>query len=117
MKKQISYSLTNHACSNCGGRILSYAGGAGISGYTQYICSCCEATDSAMTHPNICYCGLKWRGSQQTPYRCVHKNEIADSPWLRDACAHSGWDVNSQQIIGMVSLEAERDSRKRWENK
>jgi hypothetical protein len=112
----MSYSLTNHACSHCGGRLLSYAGGAGVSGRINYLCSCCEASDSSMTSPNICYCGLSWRGSQQTPYRCVHKDEIGESPWLKDACGHSRWDVDSQQIIGMVSLEAERNAKRHWEH-
>ncbi|WP_373541147.1 hypothetical protein [Chamaesiphon sp.] len=115
-KQPTSYSLTNHACSHCGGRILARSGGAGISGYINYLCSCCEASGSGMINPPICYCNMKWRGSDVSNYRCVHKEELITSPWLKDACAHSGYDFDSQQMVGMVCLEAEKTARKRWEN-
>jgi hypothetical protein len=114
MKKQLVYTMTDHACMKCGGRVLASNSSTGIGGYVSYICSCCEASGSGMLPP-ICYYHLKWRGGEVPLYRCVHRRELSESPWMKDACAHSGYDIESGQVIGMVSIEAERDSRIRYE--
>lgn len=115
--KRLSYSITDHACQKCGGRILVRAiTGAGISGYSSYMCSCCELTESGLVDPPFCYCNLKWRGSEVSYYRCVNiRKELSNAPWLKDACAHSGYDVESGQAIGLVSRAAEKTAADRWQ--
>jgi hypothetical protein len=113
--KQTKYILINHACNKCGGRILAPSNGTGISGYTSYICSCCEISGSGLLNPPFCYCNQELRGAEVSTYRCVHKDELSKAPWLLEACAHSGYLIDSDQKVGLVSLEAENHFKERWE--
>lgn len=113
--KQLTYNLTDHACNKCGGRILrEKAAGLGISGYDYYVCSCCGLGGSGMITPPTCYCNMKWRGSDVSNYRCVNVKELSKAPWLKDACAHSGYDIDSGQTIGLVCRNAEKTAEDSW---
>jgi hypothetical protein len=118
MKKQPTYMLTDHACRNCGGRILlgprGGAGGAMVG--ENYICADCEQTHFGNVS-GLCWCGFGQRHQQPGAYLCMRLDRAIAEPWLGDAMGHSGVDPDSKKIkVAMVSREAARNAAERAKN-
>jgi hypothetical protein len=115
MKKQPTYMLTDHACRNCGGRILlgSRRGAGGAMVGECYICADCEQTHFGDVS-GLCWCGFGQRHQQLGEYLCMRLDRAIAEPWLRDAMRHSGVDPDSKKIkVAMVSREAARNAEER----
>jgi hypothetical protein len=119
-KHQEKFQLTDHACRECGGRILlnqRAVAGAAVCG-ESYMCADCEAVAFGSTS-DLCWCGFSQRGHEGiNEYMCVRLDRIIEDPWLRDAFAHSGINPGSKKIkVGMVNREAMRAAQERYYDK
>jgi hypothetical protein len=118
MKKQHAYMLTDHACRNCGGRILlGPGGGAGAAMVGErFICADCEETHFGDVS-GLCWCGFGQRHQQPGEYLCMRLDRAIAEHWLRDAMGHSGVDPDSKKIkVAMVNRQAIRNAEERAKN-
>ena len=75
--KTRAWTITDHACRRCFGRVLRTA-----SAPTSYRCSICgleEAAVKGLTHPPICACGVKV-GGRDAGIRCVVNTPTPELP-------------------------------------
>lgn len=102
--KAITWTITDHLCRYCGGRVLQSASGAGMTpgGNPIYRCADCGKKSSAMLPDVICWCGLKHRGQEEAPYRCLPFSVLKDRPYLREAFASCGCDPERGEV-GIVT--------------
>lgn len=114
-----TYTLLDHLCRACGGRVLQVATGGGATGGGNpiFMCADCEASSSAMSPDCICWCGYAHRGQPHrvTAFRCVAFSATADWPELREQMALCGSVDDTRAKVGIVTesgLGIARDRRK-----
>lgn len=108
MKKRPTYELTDHACRTCGGRILLQVTQIGVTGGGNpfYECADCGKRVCDMMPDSICWCGFSQRRQYASgDFVCMRTDAAKEQPWVKDAFAHCGVDVDSGAQIAMVSRE------------
>lgn len=78
------YSLEDHICRCCGGRVVRQLAGSGPTGGGNpvYSCSLCGKGAASMGPDVVCWCGYRHRGQGSFGYLCVPTRTVKD---LRDA--------------------------------
>lgn len=74
MSTELSWTITNHICRVCMGRVLKRAT---IGGPAVYRCACC-GVEGTGSHSSICTCGMTWRKGKaaiNAGVRCVENPE------------------------------------------
>lgn len=106
--KQKTYIKVDHACRECGGRILQQTNpGATGGGNPVFECADCDRACCGMDSSAICWCGFSQRGQYQTgDWFCISLEEQIKKPWVSDALAHCGVDPQSRKVkVAMVNRE------------
>lgn len=97
-KKQITWSLTDHMCRTCGGRVLQSASGVGATGGGNplFRCADCGVCTSGMGPNCLCYCGFEHRraSTQTNAYRCVRVDKGKEDKAMRAALLSCGFDCD-----------------------
>jgi len=72
-KQRQTFTITDHMCRECGGRVLQIASGGGPSGGGNplYRCADCGNSSCGIGPKVICWCGFHYRGQTDTPYQCM----------------------------------------------
>jgi len=112
MSKQETWSLQDHLCKACGGRILKRAGGPSVmtaGGNPIYRCADCGIQTSSMGPESLCWCGFGHRGQNSTAYLCRPFSEILDKPELKDMFLACGCDP--KRGISEIGIVLEKDYR------
>lgn len=104
-----TWSLTDHVCKGCGGRILRCASGAGMTpgGNPVWRCADCGASTSSMGPDSLCWCGFSHRSQRATAYVCAPFSILKDRPELLIAFQACGCSPGR----GEVGVMLERDFR------
>lgn len=73
MAKKPTYTLTDHLCRECGGRVLQVASGGGPSagGNPTFRCADCGFSSTGMGVDCVCWCGFQHRSRARRPYQCL----------------------------------------------
>lgn len=103
-----TFSVTNHLCRNCGGRVLrllgSYASGGGNP---VFRCADCGKGGSGMSEECICWCGFTYRGQTDKAYICL---PFKGNEHLRNEFAKTGCRMDSGKAE--VGIILRKDSQK-----
>ena len=104
-----TWTLEDHLCKGCGGRILRCVTGAGPTGGGNPIfrCADCGVSTSATGPRALCWCGFYHRSQTYTAYICVPFSALEDRPDLLDAFRACGCEPGR----GEVGIMLERDYR------
>lgn len=74
----LTWTLTDHCCKFCFGRILA---SDAPDGRKVFRCSCCEAQAEGASEAVLCCCGMKLRTGADAEIRCmVQENPSSDFP-------------------------------------
>jgi hypothetical protein len=103
-----TWTLADHLCKGCGGRVLACATGQGMTpgGNRLYRCAQCGDGGTEMgPGGGVCWCFFSHRGNHDTAYRCLPFSILEETPELREAFMACGCDPKSGEV-GIV-LEAD----------
>lgn len=115
--KKPLWTLTDHCCMTCGGRILKLdrvedENGEQVSVFTgggnpMYRCADCGRQRSDIRPGGgICWCAFKFRGQTDTGYRCVNIKQAVEQG-LSNALRACGINPDTDRIeVGIVSERA-----------
>lgn len=115
MSLKITWTLADHLCRKCGGRVLQSASGVGPTAGGNPLYKCADCGEAGVAHgPSvICWCGLKMRGQTSDPaYQCLPFSILEDKPWVREAFLACGCDPDRGEV-GIVLISQMNDLRKR----
>jgi len=89
-----SWTLEDHLCRFCGGRILKKASSSGMTpgGNPIFICADCERLTCGITCEELCWCGFKQKSQSLTPYLCLSFRVLKKIPKLLSAFRNCGYD-------------------------
>lgn len=106
---QRTWTLEDHLCRSCGGRILRCATGNGMTpgGNPIRRCADCGASCTTMGPDEICWCGYAPRLNSVGAYRCLPFRVLDRMPELAAAFRACGFDPER----GEVGFVLERDLR------
>lgn len=92
MAKQERWMPTDHACRECGGRVVQVtnAGPTG-GGNPVYRCADCGNSSSGMSTDCICWCGFAHKGQNENPHRCVNVETARKDPVFKLALQQAGY--------------------------
>lgn len=97
------FTMTDHACRVCGGRVLQWTNcGPTGGGNPMFMCADCEAASSGFGPGVICWCGFTYRGQMDEPYQCSRMDAGDDNPSIRQALAMNGCTSKSRGAIGVL---------------
>lgn len=114
--EKLRWVLTDHACRNCGGRVMQSASNVVTGGGNPlYQCADCEQGGAGTGPSVICWCGYNQRGNWgDYPYTCVHMDEAKKSRALYYALTANGFNPDSQKTrVGCVSVDSVRRYQER----
>lgn len=80
---QFQWSLTNHVCRACFGRVLAREA---VDGRVLYRCSNCGVEREGASEAAICSCGIKLRTGRDAGIRC-RVNEAQSPEWPNEVVA------------------------------
>lgn len=91
-KRAERWMPTDHACRDCGGRIVvvTNSGPTG-GGNPLFRCADCGIGAAGMSPDHICWCGFAHKGQGERTYRCVNIAEAVKEPSLKAALLRSGY--------------------------
>jgi hypothetical protein len=103
MLKQ-TWTIEDHICRFCGGRILRCEKGTGMSpgGNPLYRCADCGKSCYSMMPDPICWCGLKFKNSNHQSYVCVPFSILKEQPELKDKFYSCGCDPDGPSEVGVL---------------
>lgn len=112
-KRQATWTLTDHACRGCGGRVLQSASGVATAGGNPvFRCADCGAGSSGMGPDCVCWCGFQHRrdSTGARPYACIRlAAAVADDALRRAVLAH-GFDPDRPRCeVGIYSPDHLRE--------
>jgi hypothetical protein len=88
-KQRITWTLEDHLCRECHGRVLRSASGVGATGGGNplFRCADCGICTAAMGAHAICWCGFEHRRTTTgaNPYQCRPLADAKDNPAIRAA--------------------------------
>lgn len=104
------WSIEDHSCRTCGGRILHREGGPDIAtggGNPIFRCADCGARSSDTGPHCLCWCGFSHRGNDFTnAYQCLPFTILEEHPEYRNAFLACGCDPNNKKTqVGIVLTE------------
>lgn len=112
MKDKRTWSLEDHLCRSCGGRILRVATGGGMTpgGNPIFKCADCGKGVSGMSPDVLCWCGFSHKHNHNsTAYVCQPFSVMNEHPKLRDAFLACGCDPARGGEVGVM---LEKDFRR-----
>lgn len=97
---KMTWTIEDHLCRSCGGRILRSATGAGMTpgGNPIYKCTICGKSKASMSPDELCYCGLSFKNQHLTEYRCLPFSIIEEYPKMKDAFLACGCDPTRGEV-------------------
>lgn len=107
----MTWTIVDHLCRSCGGRVLKSATGAGMTpgGNPIWKCADCGASKSSTGPDGVCWCGFSHRNNHSsTAYVCQPFSVLEQHPDLLAAFLACGCDPKR----GEVGIMLERDYRK-----
>lgn len=113
MGRQKTWTLADHLCRDCGGRILQSATGAGMTpgGNPIYRCADCGVSCCGMTPNGICWCGYHPRQNHGSRvYQCLPFSILEERPGLRVAFAQCGHDPTRGEVGVVLSSSLAADA-------
>lgn len=103
MTKKQTFSITDHMCRKCGGRVLQIASGGRPSGGGNplFRCADCGNSSCGMSPKVICWCGFKYKGQNIEPYQCTpfEGNEHLHIEMAKCGC------IPGNHEIGVIRIE------------
>lgn len=110
--KHETWTLEDHLCRGCGGRMLRRAGGPSVmtpGGNPIFRCADCGKKTSDMGPEALCWCGFSLRGQHATAYKCMPFSALKERPELAQMFAACGCDP--KRGTAEVGIVLERDLR------
>lgn len=106
-KNKITWTITDHICQKCSGRILQSASGVGATGGGNplFRCADCGACTAAMGPSCLCWCGFQMRHATNPvyPYRCVRVDACGADPALKESLMACGFDPHHPKAeVGII---------------
>ena len=80
----ITWSIEDHICRDCGGRILRSVTGAGMTPGGNSIYQCADCGKKAHKANDVCWCGYMQRSNNMRPYRCFNFSIIDKFPKMKE---------------------------------
>lgn len=116
--KPMTWTIADHLCRSCGGRILRSATGAGMTpgGNPVWKCADCGRATSGIGPTVLCWCGHAHRNNNAGAYRCVAFSAIKEHPALDAAFRACGSDPGRGEV-GIVLAESLRAIRRDGEGR
>jgi hypothetical protein len=111
-KHQETWRPTDHACRECGGRVVQVTN-AGPTGGGNPLWRCADCgIGSADTGPScLCFCGFRHKGQDVPVYMCVRVDRAKYDSAMKLALMRNGYDVEGPRrlkseiaVIGEDSL-------------
>jgi hypothetical protein len=97
-RRHETWSPTDHACRECGGRVVMVHGhGPTGGGNPIWRCADCGIALADMGPECICWCGFSHKGQADTPYRCVRVDLGDKEPAIDLALGRSGYGTKSSR--------------------
>lgn len=90
-----TWTLEDHLCRGCGGRILKCKTGTGLTtgGNPIYKCADCGQEKASSSASALCWCGFGHRNNtHNTAYRCAAFSILKERPELEDGFRECGCD-------------------------
>lgn len=108
---KITWTLEDHLCRSCGGRILKSASGIGMSpgGNPLFRCSDCGVSQYSMQPDDVCWCGMKHKHQHMPAYRCVPYLILKEHPELLQSFLSCGCDPKRGGDVGIMLMQQLRD--------
>lgn len=108
MSKRITWTIEDHICRHCGGRVLKSASGVGATGGGNPVfrCADCGKGGASMGPTVVCWCGFEFRRNSfdTNPYRCERLDMAKDDPVLTEAFLSHGFDPKKPRCeVGIIS--------------
>jgi hypothetical protein len=99
-----TWTLADHLCRACGGRILKCASGAGPTpgGNPLWKCADCGRSASGMGPEVLCWCGQAHRFNRDHAYVCQPFSVLETRPELLDAFRACGCDPARGGEVGIM---------------
>ena len=123
MAKSERWVPLDHACRECGGRIVEVtnAGPTG-GGNPVFKCADCGFGSSGMGPSCICWCGMQHRGQSDPQYTCINVNRAKTDPVIEAALMRSGYLSENprhrpKNQIAIISIDCWAQARKLLETK
>ena len=98
---QRTWTITDHLCRDCGGRILKCATNSGPTGGGNplFHCANCGAYKSGMTESVLCWCGFSHRLNHgTTAYLCLPFSIIETKPEIEPLFRACGCDPKRGEV-------------------
>lgn len=104
-KVERTWSIQDHICMTCGGRILRCEKGTGMSpgGNPLFMCSDCGKASWGFSPEDagLCWCGYKHKNQSLSAYRCLAFSVLEKDPGLKPLFEACGC-LPGRQEIGIV---------------
>lgn len=110
-----TWTLEDHLCRNCSGRMLKGASGFGPTGGGNPVFKCadCGVGGAEMGPTRFCWCGFHFKGQEhmEGTYMCLPFSILNQHPSLREAFMSCGSDPDSKKaLIGIVTTKQYREA-------
>jgi hypothetical protein len=109
----MTWSLEDHLCRGCGGRILRCVKGQGMTpgGNPLFKCADCGNATASMGPSALCWCGFSHRQNHgDHGYICLPFSILAERPWLEDGFRACGCDPKRGEVGIMLVRDARKDA-------
>lgn len=99
-----TWTIVDHLCQRCGGRILKCATGTGMTpgGNPLWRCADCKEATTGMTPDKICWCGMKQKFQSFPAYRCLPYSILETEPGLLNNFLSCGCDPKTGGEVGII---------------
>ena len=114
-KKPEHWQPTDHACRECGGRVVRVLDhGPTGGGNPLWRCADCNRASAAMGPECICWCGFRCRGQAEGDFLCVHTDRAKDDPVIRLALMRCGFLPDDPRHTPRVQIAMVSRSAIEW---
>lgn len=110
MSRRATFTIEDHLCRICNGRILCQAAGGRPSGGGNplYRCADCGASTCSTGPMALCWCGYTNKGQSGNPFRC---KPFSGNEHLRNAFFLCGHNPDGNAEVGFVTTGECVDTR------
>jgi len=113
---KVTWTIEDHICSSCGGRIVRSAKGTGPTpgGNPVYKCSLCGKVTTEMGGHSLCWCGYSQKSNNNSlPYKCVPYSILEKYPDGLSYFKFCGCDPRRGGEVGVMLEEDWNELRKK----